>query len=507
MPKNVTENPVKNGARNGAKNMLKNAALIVAAGHSRRMESGIHKPYVDLAGRSVLARALTPFIDHPEIDRIQIVIHKDDEKACADVIETLENETPINEISGNESHIVRDPQGKGAKDKNIKRKTAKILPPIIGGDSRQQSVMRGMEVLKGDHIDKILIHDGARPFVGDAIITRVLDALDDDRIDGAVACAMVHDSVITLDPAIDPPLSPPIAATTKSADGIAPSPKIHAPARGQHSGQHSDQRPNQTRGQRLDQTQGQIQGQMRGQIRNMIDRAPLRRSLTPQGFCFNALYRAHKNADHSDYTDDTGVALASGLTVVAIDDSDHNQKITTRDDLERARHMLASRDYDIRVGHGFDVHRLVRGSGMILCGVPIDHPYRLSGHSDADVGLHALTDAILGALAMGDIGTHFPPDDDRFKGADSKIFLDFAYGQLSRRAARLNHIDMTFICETPKLGPYRDAMVERLSRWLNLDRSRVSIKATTSERLGFTGRGEGIAAMACVTLAMRATTG
>lgn len=240
----------------------------------------------------------------------------------------------------------------------------------------------------------------------------------------------------------------------------------------------------------------------KGTMRGMIDRENLRRSFTPQGFRFSAIYDAHRATKRRDYTDDSGLALDAGLTIVALEDSDDNWKITTDADIRRAQHMIDSHFPSIRVGNGFDVHRLVDGTGMKLCGVPIDHPQRLSGHSDADVGLHALTDAILGALGKGDIGVHFPPQEERWKGADSRIFLDFAREEAERCPARIEHIDLTFICEFPKLTPYRQRMIERLSEWLKIEPSRVSVKATTSEKMGFTGRGEGIAALASATLAV-----
>ncbi len=238
-------------------------------------------------------------------------------------------------------------------------------------------------------------------------------------------------------------------------------------------------------------------------VRNM-PRAGLFRAQTPQGFAFAAILDAHRRfAGADDITDDAMLAERAALPVRMTAGSERNLKVTTMEDLARAEALQATARVPC-VGTGFDVHRCVEGNGVHLCGVFIDAPFRLLGHSDADVGLHALTDALFGALAEGDIGSHFPPSDMQWQGADSGIFLEAALERVRARDGALVHVDVTLICERPKIGPHRDAMRARLGALLGLPVSRVSVKATTSERLGFTGRGEGIAAQAVATVLLPA---
>ncbi|MDR6293007.1 2-C-methyl-D-erythritol 4-phosphate cytidylyltransferase/2-C-methyl-D-erythritol 2,4-cyclodiphosphate synthase [Inquilinus ginsengisoli] len=224
-----------------------------------------------------------------------------------------------------------------------------------------------------------------------------------------------------------------------------------------------------------------------------VDRSGLWQAQTPQGFRFATLLAAHRAAAGESLTDDAAVAERQGIAVRIVEGHVDNFKITTEADLTRAERLLGGAD--IRTGTGFDVHRLVPGDGVILCGVHIPHPFKLDGHSDADVGLHALTDALLGAIGAGDIGQHFPPSDERWRGADSAAFLAHAASLVRARGTILN-VDVTLMCERPKIGPNRAAMVARVAEILQLDPERVSVKATTTERLGFTGREEGIAAQA-----------
>ena len=227
-----------------------------------------------------------------------------------------------------------------------------------------------------------------------------------------------------------------------------------------------------------------------------VSRDGLWRIQTPQAFRFAALLEAHRQATPASFSDDTALAEAAGLSVVVVEGDVRLEKVTEPGDAARLSGP------DIRTGHGFDVHRLVPGDGVTLCGVRIAHDRTLAGHSDADVGMHALTDAILGALAEGDIGRHFPPSDPQWKGAASEIFLTHARDMAAARGARILHCDVTLICEAPRIGPHSAAMRAELARILALPVDRVSVKATTSERLGFTGRGEGIAAQATATLAL-----
>lgn len=229
-----------------------------------------------------------------------------------------------------------------------------------------------------------------------------------------------------------------------------------------------------------------------------VDRTGHWRAQTPQGFRFADILAAHR-AHVGDAADDVLVARAAGLTVRIVPGAEANYKITTAADLARARRSLES-EMDIRTGNGFDVHAFGPGNGVTICGVEIPFDRGLVGHSDADVGMHALTDAIFGALAEGDIGRWFPPSDPQWKGAASDIFLRKAMERAADRGFSVTHLDCTLVCEAPKIGPHADAMRTALAAITALEADRISVKATTSERLGFAGRGEGIAAIATATL-------
>ena len=233
-----------------------------------------------------------------------------------------------------------------------------------------------------------------------------------------------------------------------------------------------------------------------GHVTGTRDRAGLWRAQTPQGFHLDAIRAAHA-AHPGGALDDVAVAIAAGLDVAIVEGEDKNLKITRPEDFDRARLLMGQ---DMRVGNGFDVHKFCEGDHVILCGVKVPFDKALSGHSDADVGMHAVTDAIYGALADGDIGQHFPPSDPQWKGAASEVFLDHAVALAAERGYEIGNADCTLICEAPKIGPHAMAMRTEMARILKSDLDRVSVKATTSERLGFTGRGEGIAALASVVL-------
>jgi len=233
-------------------------------------------------------------------------------------------------------------------------------------------------------------------------------------------------------------------------------------------------------------------------VTGVTDRTGLFRAQTPQGFHFPAILDAHR-AHPGGAADDVEIARAHGMAVTIVAGDERNLKITTADDFARAEHLMGA-TMDIRVGNGFDVHRFGPGDHVTLCGVAVPHDRALQGHSDADVGMHALTDAIYGALGDGDIGQHFPPGEPMWKGADSALFLEHAMARAAARGYALSNADVTLICETPKIGPHAAAMVARLAEIIDLAPDRISVKATTSERLGFTGRSEGIAAMATATL-------
>jgi 2-C-methyl-D-erythritol 4-phosphate cytidylyltransferase/2-C-methyl-D-erythritol 2,4-cyclodiphosphate synthase len=236
-----------------------------------------------------------------------------------------------------------------------------------------------------------------------------------------------------------------------------------------------------------------------GTVVGTVPREGLWRVQTPQGFRFGPILAAHRAAAGQALTDDGAVAEAAGMTVRLVPGAEENLKVTTPEDLARAEALVAARLVP-RVGTGFDVHRFVAGRKLMLCGIEVPHPLGLAGHSDADVGIHALCDAIYGALAEGDVGTQFPPSDAAWKNADSALFLKHAAGRVAARGGRVAHADVTLICERPKIAPHAAAMRARLAALMGVEADAVSVKATTTERLGFAGRGEGIAAQAAVTV-------
>lgn len=231
-----------------------------------------------------------------------------------------------------------------------------------------------------------------------------------------------------------------------------------------------------------------------------VPRDGLVRVQTPQAFQYAAIVRAHAAwPAEREATDDAQVARAAGIAVATVAGDAALEKVTWKEDFGAAEARLAARLVS-RTGLGFDVHAFADGDGVRLGGIDIAHSRALAGHSDADVALHALTDALLGAIAAGDIGSHFPPSDPRWRGVDSGVFLAHARDLVSERGGRIDHVDLTIICEAPKIGPHRDSIRARLAALLRVPEARISIKATTTERLGFTGRGEGIAAQAVATV-------
>jgi len=236
-----------------------------------------------------------------------------------------------------------------------------------------------------------------------------------------------------------------------------------------------------------------------GRIDETVPRDGLTQAQTPQAFHFEKIMSAHLGARDRTFTDDASIAEAAGMTVAAVDGQTSNFKLTTAEDFVIAERLLNA-GLTSRTGQGFDVHKFGPGDRAWLCGIRIPHTHGLIGHSDADAGLHALTDAILGAAALGDIGEHFPPSDARWKGAPSDIFLRHAADLIAQRSGVIDHVDITVICERPKVSPHRATMATRIADILRLDPSRVSVKATTTEGLGFTGRNEGIAAQAIATV-------
>jgi 2-C-methyl-D-erythritol 4-phosphate cytidylyltransferase/2-C-methyl-D-erythritol 2,4-cyclodiphosphate synthase len=314
-----------------------------------------------------------------------------------------------------------------------------VRTPVHGGATRQASVLAGLEALENLSPDIVLVHDAARPFASANLVS------------GAIAAASRSGAAI---PAL------PVTDTVKIVDGD-------------------------------------------GMVADTLDRSRLRLVQTPQAFAFPALLAAHRQAaaDGLDsFTDDAAIAEWSGLRVTVFEGERANIKLTTPEDFERVEreNMLALAD--VRTGSGFDVHAFCDGDHVTIGGIRIAHPRALLGHSDADVGLHALTDAVLGAIADGDIGVHFPPSDPQWRNASSDRFLAFAAARVAARGGIIAHLDLTIVCEAPKIGPHRDAMRVRIAAVAGLPVERVAVKATTSEKLGFTGRGEGIAAMATATI-------
>ncbi len=237
-----------------------------------------------------------------------------------------------------------------------------------------------------------------------------------------------------------------------------------------------------------------------GKITQTIDRTHLWQAHTPQAFHFEKILQAHEAAKGLELTDDAAVAEKAGLTVTLVPSNPDNMKITNPDDLGRLGRLLGQNFGDVRTGLGFDVHRLIAGTKIHLGGLTLPHDKSLEGHSDADVVLHAITDALLGTMAAGDIGTHFPPSDPQWKGCDSARFVRHAVQEINERGGLIAHVDVVIMCEQPKLGPHREAMQKRVAELLEVELHRVSLKATTTERLGFTGREEGIATQAVATV-------
>jgi 2-C-methyl-D-erythritol 4-phosphate cytidylyltransferase / 2-C-methyl-D-erythritol 2,4-cyclodiphosphate synthase len=379
-------------------------ALIVAAGRGERMYSAAGpKQYRLLAGKPVLLHSLEVFLDHPLVTHVQVVIHGDDAAPYA----------------------------------QLAPKCRKLLDPVTGGRTRQQSVHAGLEAISRLEPETVLIHDAARPFPAAALIDELIHTTC--RGTGALPA---H----------------PVADTLKKVD--------------------------------------------EGMVTGTVDRRGLWAAQTPQCFRFADISAAHRRFADSDqaFSDDASIAEAAGIAVRLVEAPEPNFKITTEHDMNLAQMMMISgQSADIRTGNGYDVHRTGPGDTVVLCGVSIPSGFSLVGHSDADVGLHALTDALLATVAAGDIGSHFPPDDPHWKGAASKLFLGHAAQLVREAGGTINHLDVTLICEKPKIGAHRDAMRARIAGICGISQGHVSVKATTNEAIGFIGRGEGVAAIATAT--------
>jgi len=313
-----------------------------------------------------------------------------------------------------------------------------VLPAVFGGATRQASVRAGLEALTAHNPEIVLVHDAARPFASPALIARAVTA---GKSGAAVPGIAVSDTIKAVD---------------------------------------AQERVAQT-----------------------LDRSALRTIQTPQSFTFADLLAAHRRAaasNRDDFSDDAALMEWAGHPVTVFAGETGNMKVTTPDDFMRAETMRLADLADVRMATGYDVHAFTEGDHVMLGGISIPSSRGLSGHSDADAPLHALVDAILGALAEGDIGVHFPPSDPQWRGAPSEKFLRFAVDRVRARGGMIAHLDVTVICEAPRIGPYRDAMRERIAGIASISPDRVAVKATTSEKLGFIGRGEGIAALATATI-------
>ncbi|MBS41076.1 MAG: bifunctional 2-C-methyl-D-erythritol 4-phosphate cytidylyltransferase/2-C-methyl-D-erythritol 2,4-cyclodiphosphate synthase [Rhodospirillales bacterium] len=326
------------------------------------------------------------------------------------------------------------------QDKNIYQKSFDgfdILEPVEGGKTRQESVRFGLESLVELDPDIVLIHDGARPFPSHDLLTKTIETLE-------------------YMPAVIPVLR--ISETLKKVD------------------------------------------QTGSLVKETIDRDNLFRAQTPQGFKFKSILEAHRKNSKQQFTDDAAIAEKEGLEIGTVSGEVENIKITTQEDYKLLVKMHYQLNGTIHVGTGFDVHPFSEGNHLVLCGVKIPYKQSLKGHSDSDVAIHAATDAILGAIGEDDIGKHFPSEDKKWKNTPSSIFLQHALFLVNELNGRVNNLDVTIICEKPKIGPYRKQMREKLSKILALPVTSVNVKATTTEKLGFTGREEGIAAQAIATV-------
>ncbi|MDE2379360.1 bifunctional 2-C-methyl-D-erythritol 4-phosphate cytidylyltransferase/2-C-methyl-D-erythritol 2,4-cyclodiphosphate synthase [Bradyrhizobium sp.] len=380
------------------------AVVLVAAGRGLRAGAGGPKQYRTIGGQPVIYRAMESFSRHPDVCAVQPVVNLDDGAMFTTTVAGLSHE-----------------------------------PPTNGGATRQASVLAGLEALVPHQPDIVLIHDAARPFVSQALISRAIEAAA--RTGAAIPTIPVTDTIKLIGEA--------------------------------------------------------------GAVEGTPERARLRIAQTPQSFRFDVILEAHRRAAkeaRSDFTDDAAIAEWAGLTVTTFEGDVANMKLTTPEDFVREEARLAAALGDIRTGTGYDVHAFGDGDHVMICGVRVPHTKGFLAHSDGDVGLHALVDAILGALADGDIGSHFPPSDPKWKGASSDRFLKYAVERVTARGGRIANLEVTLICERPKIGPLRDTMRARIAEISGVDISRIAVKATTSERLGFTGREEGIAATASATI-------
>lgn len=394
--------------------MQKIVALITASGRGSRLlinGDGIPKQYLPLAGVPLLRHTILAFLSHPEITDVICTIHPDDVKLYEEATIGLD-----------------------------------LLNPVFGGETRQASVHQGLEALREYNPDKVLIHDGARPFTSKRVINGILEKL-------------------TTHPAVIPAIA--VEDTIKK---------------------YSD-----------------------GKIEWTVERENLWRAQTPQGFIYEDILNAHNAFKDINFTDDAALDEYAGIPVAIVPGSQNNFKITTEEDYERAKRIISLQiknvKEEVRCGTGFDVHRFrERKKGennfVKIAGLEVEFDKKIEAHSDGDVAIHALIDAILGAIGEGDIGEHFPPSDDKWKDYDSGEMLKTINHLARKKGAKIINIDLTIVCEKPKISKHKKAMAESLANILNIQASRINVKATTTEKLGFLGREEGIAAQAICNVAI-----
>lgn len=391
--------------------MTKIVALITACGRGNRFNQGegIPKQYLPLAGVSLLRHSILAFLNHPQIDDVICVIHQEDQALYEEATLGLD-----------------------------------LLNPVFGGETRQASIRLGLEALRDYNPDKVLIHDGVRPFVSKRVINGILEKLE------------THPAVI---PAIA------VEDTLKK---------------------YND-----------------------GKIEWTLERENLWRAQTPQGFLYEDILNSHDAFKDLHFTDDSALNEYAGIPVAIVPGSQNNFKITTQEDYERAKRMVSMLIQNVkeenRCGIGFDVHAFRKkqkdeNNLIRLCGVDIEFDKKIDAHSDGDVGIHAAIDALLGAIGAGDIGDHFPPTDSKWKNCDSREMLKIVNHLLAKKGAKVLNLDITLICEKPKISKYKEQMKVVLAETLNISTTRINVKATTTEKLGFLGREEGIAAQAVASI-------
>jgi 2-C-methyl-D-erythritol 4-phosphate cytidylyltransferase/2-C-methyl-D-erythritol 2,4-cyclodiphosphate synthase len=389
---------------------MKTGVIIVAAGRGERAGSPQDGPkqYRLIGGKPVIEHTLEVFLAWAKSPAITVVIHPDDKDLIAPVLQRLD-----------------------AGDR---------IRTVLGGATRQQSVLAGLKAMAPDDLSHVMIHDAVRPFIDHDLLDRVANTLSQ----GAQSAL-------------------PVLAVTDTLK----------------------------------------RGSAAGYSKETVPRAGLYAAQTPQAFAYQAITQAHEQAASSgrdDFTDDASIAEWAGLPVKLVEGLVDNVKLTLKRDITMADEKLTQALPDVRTGNGYDVHQLEPGDGVTLCGVFIPHDQKLMGHSDADVALHALTDALLATCGAGDIGDHFPPSDPQWKGAASRIFLEHAANVVRGNGGTIMNADVSLIAEEPKIGPHRQAMREMLSEILGITLDRCSVKATTNEKIGFVGRKEGIAAIATATV-------